>query len=204
MRLQDGTLTSLRISLPPGFPSERPALSITSPVRHPWVDSIGRLSFPLLDRWGPPSTRLATVVADAFKGLGGQPALPPSKAGAAAQQQAAATQQQTQQLGGLSAAGTGPASLAPGSGPPSLTPAGSEPGREQLPAIPTTFPEVAALSDDELNRVLSDREAYQRLVQAAAQRLGLWQVGCGQEKSKTGGLGGGPQLGLDHALALAG
>ncbi|KAL4458438.1 hypothetical protein ABPG75_013303 [Micractinium tetrahymenae] len=201
VRLQDGTLTSLRISLPPGFPSERPALSITSPVRHPWVDSIGRLSFPLLDRWAAPSIRLATVVADAFKGLGGQPALAPSKAGAAAQQQAAAAQQQAQQpgrpgaqqhvaaaaaaqhpppgpqssLGRLSAAGSGPASLAPGSGPPSLMPAGSAPGREQPPAIPTTFPEVAAMSNEELSRALSEPGAYQRLVQAAAQRLDLWQ-----------------------------
>ena len=79
VRLQDGTLTSLRISLPPAFPADRPALSITSPVRHPWVDSIGRLSFPLLDRWGGPNVRLAAVVADAFKGLGGQPALAPTK-----------------------------------------------------------------------------------------------------------------------------
>lgn len=200
VRLQDGTLTSLRISLPPAFPAERPALSITSPVRHPWVDSIGRLSFPLLDRWGGPGIRLASVVADAFKGLGGQPALPPSKAGAAAQQQAAAAQQQAQQpgrpgaqataaaaqhpppgpqasLGRLSAAGPGPGSLPAGSGPSSLAASGSGPGREPLPTIPSSFSEVSALSDEELTSALSDREAYQRLVQAAAQRLNVWQVG---------------------------
>ena len=185
VRLQDSTLTSLRISLPPGFPGERPALSITSPVRHPWVDSIGRLSFPMLDRWGGSNVRLAAVVAEAFKGLGGSPVAAPSKAGGQAAagrpQQAppASQQQQQQQQQQLGGAGSGL-----GSGPPSLAPAGSSTSMSasgsgalpRPPPIPLTFEEVEALGEEELSAAMSDREAYQALVAAAAARLNLWQV----------------------------
>ena len=185
MRLQDGTLTSLRISLPPAFPADRPALSITSPVRHPWVDSIGRLSFPLLDRWGGPNVRLAAVVADAFKGLGGQPALAPTKAGggggsSSSQQQgaqpgAAGQQQAGPAAGGssgrLSAAGSGPAMAGAGSG-------GGN-GRGGLPAappIPTSFPEVQQMSDAQLSQSLSDEATYKQLVEQLAASLNLRQA----------------------------
>lgn len=48
---------------------EKPVLSVASPVRHPWVDAIGRLSFPTLDRWSGSTMRLAAVVSEAMQGL---------------------------------------------------------------------------------------------------------------------------------------
>jgi ESCRT-I complex subunit VPS37 len=184
VRLTDGTLTSLRISLLPSFPTDRPALSITSPVRHPWVDSIGRLSFPLLDRWGIPTVRLAAVVADAFKGLGGTPAPLPSRAQAPAggtsaqsgqlygqplppppllqQQQPGSHPLPMQQhsSGALSGAGSGPASSAV----------------QQPPAIPSSFPEVDSMSEEQLSLALVNQHTYKQLVDQIAQRLKLYEV----------------------------
>lgn len=74
MRMRDGRITNLRISLPPNFPQGRPALSVTHPIRHPWVDSAGRLSFPALDGWASGRSRIAAVVAEASTSLSGQPA----------------------------------------------------------------------------------------------------------------------------------
>lgn len=179
MRLTDGTLTSMRISLPTGFPGDRPALSITSPVRHPWVDSIGRLSFPLLDRWGAPAVRLAAVVADAFKGLGGTPAPLPSRAQAPGTASPTRPQQYGQQgaahpapspqssSGQLSAAGSG------------LAGAGSRPAGPKVqppPPVPSSFPEVEDMSEEQLAGVLADAAAYKRLVDAVAERIGLFKV----------------------------
>ena len=54
--LPDGTATTLRISLPPGFPAPAspPSLSLAAPgVRHTWVDAAsGRVTCPALARWG--------------------------------------------------------------------------------------------------------------------------------------------------------
>jgi ESCRT-I complex subunit VPS37 len=159
-------------------------------VRHPWVDSIGRLSCPLLDRWGSSGMRLAAVVAEAYKGLGGSPAPAPTKAGAAQQgqpaaQQGAAQQQQQHpppaqhassgQLGGAgSGLGSGPASLAPAASGASV--ASSSGGPPRPPPIPTSREEAEGLTDEELSAALADREAYQALVAAAAARLNLWQA----------------------------
>ena len=172
VRLTDGTLTSLRISLPPAFPGDRPALSITSPVRHPWVDSIGRLSFPLLDRWGAPSVRLAAVVADAFKGLGGAPAPLPSHGQAPAA--GAAGRPQQQQAGAAP-----PPSLQQHAAGTSSEAGGSAVGHlPAAPAIPTTFPEVEGMSTEQLSHALADGATYKRLVDQIAHRLGLFQVGA--------------------------
>ncbi|CAK0784324.1 hypothetical protein CVIRNUC_007528 [Coccomyxa viridis] len=73
VRMADGQMTNLRISLPPTFPNGRPGLSVTHPVRHPWVDSAGRLSFPALDRWAPGQSSLALVASEAASSLSGQP-----------------------------------------------------------------------------------------------------------------------------------
>lgn len=42
---------------------------MTSPIQHPWVDSIGRLSFPSLSRWVGSNLRLAAVVSEAIQHL---------------------------------------------------------------------------------------------------------------------------------------
>lgn len=73
VHLRDGRLINLRISLPPTFPTGRPGLAVTQPLRHPWVNMEGRMSFPSLDAWTPGRSRLAAVVADAQKGLWGEP-----------------------------------------------------------------------------------------------------------------------------------
>ncbi|KAI7840271.1 hypothetical protein COHA_006053 [Chlorella ohadii] len=163
VRLQDGTLTSLRISLPPGFPTDRPALSITSPVRHPWVDAVGRLNFPLLERWGAPNVRLAAVVADAFKGLGGTPAPVPAKpASPARPPQAVQHPPPSAQSSGVSigSASSGPASMSPA--PSSSSAAGLQ--RTRVVPIPATFAEVAQMGEEELARTLADERAYNQLV----------------------------------------
>jgi ESCRT-I complex subunit VPS37 len=183
MRLTDGTLTSMRISLPPSFPADRPALSITSPVRHPWVDGIGRLSFPLLDRWGAPTVRLAAVVADAFKGLGGTPAPLPSRAQAPGGG-ATTSPMRPQQYGQQGAAHPAPSPQsssgqlsASGSG---LVGAGSRPAAGLKvplpPPVPNSFPEVEEMSEEHLAGVLADAAAYKRLVDAVAERIGLFKV----------------------------
>jgi ESCRT-I complex subunit VPS37 len=175
-RLQDGTLTSLRISLPPGFPGDRPALSITSPVRHPWVDAVGRLNFPLLERWGAPNVRLAAVVADAFKGLGGTPAPAPSQpASPARPQQAVQHPPPSAQSSGVSmgSLGSGPASMSPA---PSGSSAAAGPQRTRVVPIPASFAEVAGMGEEQLARTLADERAYQQLVEQLAASLNLWQV----------------------------
>ena len=178
-RLQDGTLTSLRISLPPGFPTDRPALSITSPVRHPWVDAVGRLSFPLLERWGAPNVRLAAVVADAFKGLGGTPApapaTPPSpvRPQQAGQHPPPTAQSSAASLAAsMASAASGPASMSP-------APSGSSaagPQRTRVVPIPATFAEVGQMGEEQLARTLADERAYNQLVGQLAASLNLWQV----------------------------
>ena len=184
VRLQDGTLTSLRISLPPGFPGDRPALSITSPVRHPWVDAIGRLAFPLLDRWGAPNVRLAAVVADAFKGLGGTPAPAPSRQGppsppAGRPQQPGQHPPPSAQASAASLGGacSGPASLSPAPSGSSAPGGGAgQPQRARPVPIPATFAEVGQMSEEQLARLLSDGEAYAALVAQLATSLNLWQA----------------------------
>lgn len=201
VRLQDGTLTSLRISLPPGFPTDRPALSITSPVRHPWVDAVGRLNFPLLERWGAPNVRLAAVVADAFKGLGGTPAPVPAKpASPARPPQAVQHPPPSAQSSGVSigSASSGPASMSPA--PSSSSAAG--PQRTRVVPIPATFAEVAQMGEEELARTLADERAYNQLVAQLAASLNLWQargeggrggrvVACGRRSGWVQGAEGG-------------
>ena len=47
---------------------------MTQPLRHPWVDTAGRLSWPALDAWSSNRSRLAALVAEATSSLSGQPA----------------------------------------------------------------------------------------------------------------------------------
>lgn len=181
-RLQDGTLTSLRISLPPGFPSDRPALSITSPVRHPWVDAVGRLNFPLLERWGAPNVRLAAVVADAFKGLGGTPA--PAPATPASPMRPQQVGQHPPPTAQSSAASLAASMASAASGPASMSPAPSGssaagPQRTRVVPIPATFAEVGQMGEEQLARTLADERAYNQLVGQLAASLNLWQVRSG-------------------------
>lgn len=48
-----------------------PGLSVTHPIRHPWVDAAGRLAFPSLQHWVPSQSSLAAVVAEALSELTG-------------------------------------------------------------------------------------------------------------------------------------
>ena len=52
---------------------ERPALQVTHPIQHPWVNNAGRMSFPSLDRWNPSHSRLAPLFQEAYAALTGQP-----------------------------------------------------------------------------------------------------------------------------------
>ena len=69
LELRDGKATALRISLPPHFPQERPALSVLLPVVHPAVDSTGRLHTPGLGSWVYGSSSLVDAVAEAVASL---------------------------------------------------------------------------------------------------------------------------------------
>jgi hypothetical protein len=48
-----------------------PGLAVTHPIRHPWVDAAGRLSFPSLLHWAPSQSSLVAVVAEALSELSG-------------------------------------------------------------------------------------------------------------------------------------
>ena len=48
-----------------------PGLAVTHPIRHPWVDTAGRLSFPSLLHWVPSQSSLVAVVAEALSELSG-------------------------------------------------------------------------------------------------------------------------------------
>lgn len=48
-----------------------PGLAVTHPLRHPWVDAAGRLSFPSLLHWVPSQSSLVAVVAEALSELTG-------------------------------------------------------------------------------------------------------------------------------------
>lgn len=69
LELRDGKGTALRISLPPHFPQERPALSVLLPVVHPSVDATGRLHTPGVSGWVYGTSALVDVVAEAVATL---------------------------------------------------------------------------------------------------------------------------------------
>eukprot|EP00775_Hariotina_reticulata_P011542 gene11542-11685_t len=69
LELKDKKTTALRISLPPHFPQERPALSVLVPVAHPAVDQTGRLHTSLLNNWVYGGSRLSSAVAEAVAAL---------------------------------------------------------------------------------------------------------------------------------------
>lgn len=74
-QMHNGRRVTLNIMLPPGFPKERPVLSVGEPLVHPWIGFGGQLDFPSLRSWAPTSS-LVKVVQDAYQGLGGRPQSP--------------------------------------------------------------------------------------------------------------------------------
>lgn len=180
--LRDGTTTSLRISLPPGFPRDRPAMAVTTPVRHPWVSpATGRLQFPLLEQWGSYGTRLAAVVQEALKGLGGQPTVLAGPAGPAAGSGAV-------HLGPLPSIPSGgfpsPSSSASGSLEPPRTEQQQQqqgsplrrPSGPALPPVPHDFPQLRAMSDAQLLTTLCEEGAYKALLENVAASAHVTQV----------------------------
>lgn len=63
--LSDGKSTAVRVTLPPAFPQAAPSIAVTSPLRHPNINSAGQLSFHSLSAWNPHTSRLADVVEEA-------------------------------------------------------------------------------------------------------------------------------------------
>ena len=157
-------------------------MAVTSPVRHPWVDAkTGRLSFPLLEHWGSYGTRLAAVVQEALKGLGGEPTPAPSAAAAQGVQAAGAPgrppqpQQPPAAAGGRPGAGLAAAGGGSGSSPSPPRRQGS-PMRLQLPPQPSSFPQLQPLTNAELSEALCDETAYRRLVDSVCRSINLSQV----------------------------
>ncbi|EIE21111.1 hypothetical protein COCSUDRAFT_67088 [Coccomyxa subellipsoidea C-169] len=149
VRMRDGRITNLRISLPPNFPHGRPALSVTHPIRHPWVDSAGRLSFPALDGWAPGRSRIAAVVAEASTSLSGQPARSDAS----------------------------PSPQRPSGASPALAPVprlAASPSR--APTVPSEFQELAAMSMDDLTELLCDEAKYTTFVQKQTAKTHIAQV----------------------------
>ncbi|CAG9460209.1 unnamed protein product [Pedinophyceae sp. YPF-701] len=69
----DGLRTGLRVALPAGFPSDAPVLMVTRAINHVNVNpSTGRMSFPALDRWSHPATRLLEIADEAYTLLAGR------------------------------------------------------------------------------------------------------------------------------------
>ena len=153
--LPDGTATSLRISLPPGFPAPTapPSLSLGAPgVRHTWVDAAtGRVTCPALARWG---------AAGSGGGGGG-------KVAAAVQEV----------LAGLGAGVVGAdgvvvsAAAAPTPAPTTTTPA----ARMQEEA---EFPELAGTDAATLERWVTDEAAFAALAARVAARVGVSATGA--------------------------
>ncbi|BDA45046.1 probable vacuolar protein sorting-associated protein 37A at C-terminar half [Coccomyxa sp. Obi] len=147
VRMRDGRITNLRITLPANFPQGRPALSVTHPIRHPWVDSAGRLSFPALDGWAPGRSRLAAVVAEASTNLSGHPARTDAS----------------------------PSPQRPSTGSPSVV-ARPPVSPSRAPTVPNEFPELATISMDELTELLCDEAKYTAFVQKQAAKTHIAQV----------------------------
>ena len=84
LTLPDGTVTHVRVSLPPSFPGAPPVLSLGARVAHTWVDATGRLTTPELAGWAPPASRLATAVGEAVAALSSPGGGPPPRAPAPA------------------------------------------------------------------------------------------------------------------------
>mmetsp|Transcript_9159 Transcript_9159/g.26252 ORF Transcript_9159/g.26252 Transcript_9159/m.26252 type:complete len:326 (+) Transcript_9159:233-1210(+) len=140
----------LKITLPAGFPTERPQLSVLPPVIDSWADASGRLMFDALRHWQHPQSRLPAVVSMALSHFTSIPPPPPPLAAAAA------------------SAGGGPA--APKPQPP------------QALTIPSEFPALNDLSNEELVRLLTNPEAYQALLKKELEKLNAEAVLAEQQK----------------------
>lgn len=149
LQLSTGAAVALRITIPSGFPQERPVLSVTSPIQHPWVDSIGRLSFPSLSRWVGSNLRLAAVVSEAIQHLDSAMLVPgkglcPSQAGMMPQPPIAGPIDQTSS---------------------SAMPISSQ--KLRLPPPRTHFPELQKMSNGAIAEALTDQPTYGQLLQQA-------------------------------------
>ncbi len=112
---------------------------MTQPLRHPWVDAAGRLSWPALDAWSGGRSRLAALVAEATSSLSGQPARAPGSSDRPGE----APQQQQQ---------------------------------SRAPGVPQEFPELAAMSAEQLSTLLASEEAYTGFVRKQAANAHILQV----------------------------
>ncbi|KAK9845949.1 hypothetical protein WJX81_006726 [Elliptochloris bilobata] len=164
VRLADGRVTNLRVSLPPNFPAARPSLAVTQPLTHAWVDGTGRLATPGLRAWAP-SSRLAPVVGEALAALAGDRA---SAASGLACMGSSGSADGWVLIGGTPAAGgraTGGHSASGGAA--ALT---------RAPTLPGDFPQLHAMGAGELAALAADEAKYAAFVRKLAAASGVQQV----------------------------
>ncbi|KAK9845948.1 hypothetical protein WJX81_006726 [Elliptochloris bilobata] len=152
VRLADGRVTNLRVSLPPNFPAARPSLAVTQPLTHAWVDGTGRLATPGLRAWAP-SSRLAPVVGEALAALAGDRASAASGLACMGSSGSAGGRA----TGGHSASG----------GAAALT---------RAPTLPGDFPQLHAMGAGELAALAADEAKYAAFVRKLAAASGVQQV----------------------------
>lgn len=182
LRLPDGAVCTVTITLPPAFPHEAPHMNLMLPGRrlvHSWLDVQGNVTgAPQLQHWKP-EHNLGAVVADIMQKLAH---LPPSSAPLEGSAVAPA--------GGHSlypafppSSGGYPAPPVPGSGQPQqhqhppqqaypqhpqahrATPAGQSPGSPEPPARPAVgFPELSGMDLAALQLMETDEAAQMAAV----------------------------------------
>uniref|UniRef100_A0A061S1I7 ESCRT-I complex subunit VPS37 n=1 Tax=Tetraselmis sp. GSL018 TaxID=582737 RepID=A0A061S1I7_9CHLO len=78
--LGSGKAAALEVTLPPGFPQERPLLKLQPAVPDPWVEPSGHVLFDDLRRWQHPHTRLAPAASGGAHASPPPPPPPPNPA----------------------------------------------------------------------------------------------------------------------------
>lgn len=144
----NGGLKTLRIYLSHDFPTSPPKMQVVGALTHPWIDAYSRVNgCPTLYSWNRNTSTLDEVVQDILVGL---------------------------QVGITTSSAMNPpppsydeamdisSSLPELSGPSSSSP-GPNKQRDSLsvPSIPHEFPELANLSEAQLQRLLDDDVAFQ-------------------------------------------
>lgn len=182
LTMPDGKTVGMLVALPPTFPKDRPIITVSQPIIHPWVGYGGQLTFPALTSWRYPGSGLKAVVEDACGGLGGQAAAgtggtaagPGSAATGSGRPGAASGPQGQSSLdprpngGAGSSTGAGPlragAQRAAAGGEPAGA-AGQGPGSSSAAEpIPDSFPEMQSMPSQHLATALHDEAAFEALL----------------------------------------
>ncbi|MEW5309358.1 MAG: hypothetical protein WDW38_001252 [Sanguina aurantia] len=164
MAIANGKSSVLRVSLPPGFPQEKPLLQVFLPLGHPAVDSSGRLHFRSIDEWGRPGSEPASLHALVREAIGMlATASLKTEPGPSPQPQASQPQRQPASSATSGASQNGPPR-------PAATPAAelylATETRSHLQHLPTSRLEELLTDDAALRGYIGSRMAASQAVQS--------------------------------------